>query len=94
MPDRCGDTLGISGNEDRVSSSDAIWAEIVPTGGSIPVISFLFNLIWLIFAGIWIALAELFFGLLLCITIIGIPFGLQHFKLMRLAIYPFGYDLR
>jgi len=68
--------------------------KIVPTGGSIPVISFLFNLIWLIFAGIWIALAELFFGLLLCITIIGIPFGLQHFKLMRLAIYPFGYDLR
>jgi uncharacterized membrane protein YccF (DUF307 family) len=32
--------------------------------------------------------------LLLCITIIGIPFGLQHFKLMRLAFYPFGYDLR
>jgi len=30
MPDRCGDTLGISGNEDRVSSSDAIWAENSP----------------------------------------------------------------
>jgi len=67
---------------------------VVSTGGSIPVISFVLNLIWMIFAGIWIALIDLFFGILLCITIIGIPFGLQHFKLMRLAIYPFGYDLR
>jgi uncharacterized membrane protein YccF (DUF307 family) len=67
---------------------------IVSTGGSIPVISFVLNLIWIIFAGLWIALAELIFGLLLCISIIGIPFGLQHFKLMRLALYPFGYDLR
>ena len=67
---------------------------VVPTGGYIPVISFVFNLIWIIFAGIWIALAELLFGLFFCITIIGIPFGLQHFKLMRLAFYPFGYDLR
>ncbi len=67
---------------------------VVSTGNSIPVISFVFNLIWIIFAGIWIALVELLFGLLLCITIIGIPFGLQHFKLMRLALYPFGYDLR
>ncbi len=67
--------------------------KVTPTGGSIPVISFLLNLIWIVFAGIWIALAELVLGLLLCITIIGIPFGLQHFKLMRLALYPFGYDL-
>jgi uncharacterized membrane protein YccF (DUF307 family) len=67
---------------------------VVATGGSIPVISFLLNLIWIVFAGIWIALAELIFGLLLCITVIGIPFGLQHFKLMRLAFYPFGYDLK
>ena len=48
---------------------------VVATGGSIPVISFVFNLIWLVFAGIWIALAELLFGFLFCITIIGIPFG-------------------
>lgn len=60
---------------------------------SIPGISFLLNLIWLVFAGLWIALSHLFFGILLCITIIGIPFGLQHFKLMRLSLYPFGYDL-
>lgn len=62
-------------------------------GGSIPVISFLLNIIWLVFAGFWIALSHLFFGFILCITIIGIPFGMQHFKLMRLSLYPFGYDL-
>ena len=62
-------------------------------GESIPGLSCLLNLIWMIFAGIWIALSHLLFGILLCITIIGIPFGLQHFKLMRLGLYPFGYDL-
>lgn len=67
---------------------------VVETGGNIPVISFVLNVIWFVFAGLWIALIELVFGLLLCITIIGIPFGLQHFKLMRLAFSPFGYDLR
>jgi len=67
---------------------------VVPTGGSIPVISFLLNVVWIILAGFWIAVTHLLFGILFCITIIGIPFGLQHFKLMRLGFYPFGYDLR
>ena len=67
---------------------------VEPNGGSIPVISFILNVIWLLFAGIWIALIELLFGILLFITIIGIPFGWQHFKLMRLSLSPFGYDLR
>lgn len=68
--------------------------EVRPTGQSIPVVSFLLNIIWIVFAGFWIAATHLLWGIILCITIIGIPFGLQHFKLMRLAIYPFGYDLR
>ncbi len=67
---------------------------VVPIKNSIPVLSFLLNIIWLLFAGIWIAIAEFVLGLLLCITILGIPFGIQHFKLMRLALYPFGYDLK
>jgi uncharacterized membrane protein YccF (DUF307 family) len=67
---------------------------VVATKNSIPVLSFFLNIIWFLFAGLWIALAELIFGVLLCITILGIPFGLQHFKLMRLALYPFGYDLK
>ena len=53
----------------------------------------LFNIIWLLFGGIWISLSHLIFGVLLCITIIGIPFGLQHFKLAELALTPFGRDI-
>lgn len=48
------------------------------------------NLLWLICGGIWIALTHAFFGVLLYITIIGIPFGNQHFKLTEVAINPFG----
>ena len=50
----------------------------------------LMNILWIVFGGIWVALTHFFFGLLLCITIIGIPFGRQHFKLMGLAFTPFG----
>ncbi len=48
------------------------------------------NVLWLICGGIWIALTHAFFGVLLYITIIGIPFGNQHFKLTEVAINPFG----
>ena len=51
------------------------------------------NVLWLITGGLWIAITHLFFGILLCITIIGIPFGLQHFKLTALALNPFGRDI-
>lgn len=51
------------------------------------------NLFWLIFGGIWICLTHLAFGILLCITIIGIPFGVQHFKLASLALTPFGREV-
>ena len=53
----------------------------------------LLNIIWLIFGGIWIMLNHLFWGIILSITIIGLPFGLQHFKMMRLAITPFGREV-
>lgn len=48
------------------------------------------NVLWLVCGGIWIALTHAFFGVLLYITIIGIPFGNQHFKLTEVAINPFG----
>ncbi|MCU0474138.1 MAG: YccF domain-containing protein [Bacteroidales bacterium] len=51
------------------------------------------NVIWLLCGGIWIALTHVIFGLVLCITIIGIPFGLQHFKLTAIALNPFGRDI-
>ena len=56
--------------------------------------SFLLNIIWLLVTGIPLALEHLTFGIVLCITIVGIPFGLQHFKLAKLALMPFGAEVR
>ena len=53
----------------------------------------LMNIIWLLSGGLWIALTHAIFGTLLCISIIGIPFGLQHFKLTAIALSPFGRDI-
>ncbi len=53
-------------------------------------VSFLFNLIWLLFAGIWIFLTHVALGLSLAVSIIGIPFAYQHLKLGMLALAPFG----
>jgi uncharacterized membrane protein YccF (DUF307 family) len=53
----------------------------------------LMNIIWLLTGGLWIAATHALFGLILCITIIGIPFGLQHFKLTAIALSPFGRDI-
>jgi len=50
----------------------------------------LLNIIWLLIAGLWIALIQIIFGFLLSITIIGIPWGMQHFKLAGFALSPFG----
>jgi uncharacterized membrane protein YccF (DUF307 family) len=52
------------------------------------------NLIWLLFGGIFIALEYFVSSLVLMITIIGIPFGLQTLKLGMLALWPFGYTTR
>ncbi|MCM1071122.1 MAG: YccF domain-containing protein [[Clostridium] fimetarium] len=51
------------------------------------------NVIWWFVGGIPIALTHLLWGILFCLTIVGIPFGLQHFKLTRLALLPFGKTL-
>jgi uncharacterized membrane protein YccF (DUF307 family) len=50
----------------------------------------IFNMIWIILFGWEIALAHLAHGLLLAITIVGLPFAKQHFKLIPLALLPFG----
>ena len=54
--------------------------------------SFLLNIIWLIVSGLPLALEHLALGAALCVTIIGIPFGLQQFKLAKLALMPFGAE--
>lgn len=56
--------------------------------------SLLLNIIWLIFTGIPMALMSALWGIGLSITIIGIPFGLQHFKIAKLALMPFGAKVK
>jgi len=54
----------------------------------------LLNVIWLIFGGFIVVIAYLLGGILLCLTIIGIPFGIACFKLAGLALAPFGREIR
>ena len=56
-------------------------------------LSVIMNILWIVMGGFWISLTHLGFGLLLCITIVGIPFGRQHFKLAGLALTPFGKQI-
>ena len=56
-------------------------------------LSIIMNILWILMGGIWISLSHLAFGIVLCITIIGIPFGKQHFKLAGLALNPFGKEI-
>lgn len=65
--------------------------EIVYEGGAI---SFIVNVLWFIFGGLEMAIVNALFGLLWCITIIGIPFGKQFFKLAKLSLAPFGAVVR
>jgi uncharacterized membrane protein YccF (DUF307 family) len=58
-----------------------------PTAGAL---SFLGNVLWFFLGGVWIALGHLLLGLLLCITIIGIPFGVACIKMSALALAPLG----
>jgi uncharacterized membrane protein YccF (DUF307 family) len=50
----------------------------------------LFNIIWVICGGWFTALVHIVMGIFLCITIIGIPWGRQHFKLIEISLMPFG----
>lgn len=56
-------------------------------------ISLFLNVLWIIFGGLWSWICHLFFGLLLCVTIVGLPWGRQHFKMARLALAPFGKEV-
>ena len=74
----------------------ALWpfgSEIVHKQSPHGCLSTLMNIIWFFIGGIWIFLSHIFWGVLFCITIIGIPFGMQHFKLAGLALTPFGHLL-
>lgn len=55
--------------------------------------SLLLNILWLFITGLPLALEHVVFGTIFCITIIGIPFGMQHFKIAKLALMPFGAEV-
>ena len=75
----------------------ALWpfgSEVESTSSGGGCLSTLMNIIWICIGGIWIALTHLGFGILLAITIIGIPFARQHFKMAGLALTPFGKSVK
>lgn len=54
---------------------------------------FLLNIIWLVLSGFWMALGYVLAGVVMCVLVITIPFGLQAFKLSGYALWPFGRTL-
>ncbi len=71
----------------------ALWpfgSHIVDDGHDTGCLDMFMNVLWFFVGGIWIALTHLFWGVVLCITIVGIPWGKMHFRLMHLALAPFG----
>ena len=67
------------------------FGKVIVYGGGVP--SLLCNILWLIFGGFALAISAAIHGLIFCITIVGIPFGMQCFKFARLALTPFGSDV-
>ena len=59
-------------------------------GNSFICMNLIGNIIWLVFGGFLAALGYLFGGIVLCITIVGIPWGMQCFKLVPIVLFPFG----
>jgi uncharacterized membrane protein YccF (DUF307 family) len=69
------------------------WRTLVPSQGRHKSLSVIGNVLWFILAGWWLALGHLIAGILLCLTIIGIPLGVVCFKLAEAALVPFGKDI-
>jgi uncharacterized membrane protein YccF (DUF307 family) len=67
--------------------------KVITTSSSGGCLTLLFNLIWIVTGGLYTAAIHLIFAFLLFITIIGIPFGRQHLKLVELTLAPFGKTL-
>lgn len=75
----------------------ALWpfgSQIVHKDSPHGCLSVFMNIIWFFVGGLPIFLTHVAFGLVFFITIVGIPFGIQHFKLASLALTPFGHDVK
>jgi len=55
--------------------------------------SFFANILWIIFGGLIMSISWLIAGIILCLTIVGIPFGIQCFKISKLLLAPFGKEI-
>jgi uncharacterized membrane protein YccF (DUF307 family) len=73
----------------------ALWpfGKTVVRKPSAGVMSTIGNVIWLLVAGLWLAIGHLLSGIALCVTIIGIPLGLANFKLIPVSLVPLGADI-
>jgi len=56
-------------------------------------LNIVFNLIWILCGGLYTAIVHIVMGAILCLTIIGIPWGKQHFKLVEISLMPFGKSI-
>lgn len=71
----------------------ALWpfgTEVVDDGWPSGCLAGVMNVVWWFVGGVPVALTHMLWGLIFCVTVVGIPFGMQHFKLMKLALFPFG----
>ena len=68
-------------------------AEVRDTNSPTGCIRIPLNIIWIVFGGLWAWFTHIVFGVLLFVTIIGIPFAMQHFKMAGLSLAPFGKDV-
>jgi Predicted membrane protein len=75
----------------------ALWPfgkTISEKSGGMGCLNIFMNVFWILFGGIETCISHLIWGVICCITIIGIPFGKQHFKLAGLALFPFGREIK
>ena len=75
----------------------ALWPfgrELVNKPGEPGCVSIVMNLLWILLGWWEVALVHLICGLVFCLTIVGIPFGLQHFRMALMSVFPFGKEIR
>jgi uncharacterized membrane protein YccF (DUF307 family) len=84
--------FGIQAMKIGVATFAPFGKEVIEQENSNSVTNTIFNMLWLLLFGWEIALAHLIHGIILAVTIIGLPFAKQHFKLIPLALFPFGRD--
>jgi uncharacterized membrane protein YccF (DUF307 family) len=85
--------FGIQSIKVGIASLTPFGKELISTPDANDALHIIFNLIWLVLFGWEIAMVHLTSAAILAITIVGIPFAIQHIKLIPLALFPFGRNL-